>query len=195
MMRRLVGERKGVHPPERPVHPLPDLVGRQTEVQGTEGDVVEDGRHEELVVGVLEDDPDLPADLRPGLFPEGNFPDRHAPRRGKQVPVHVEEQRRFPRAVRADDADGLSVGDQERNSFQRLRAVRVSETDVLELEEVMAHPANSPNRRPIVCGTGTIRHRAKKPPAASRKTASEGRSVSRRIEGTSPRKPRASIAP
>ena len=68
-MRGLVGEREGAHLPERIVHPLPDPVGRQPEVQGPEGDVVEDGRHEELVVGVLEDDADLPADLRPGLLP------------------------------------------------------------------------------------------------------------------------------
>ena len=195
MVRRLVGERKGAHPAKRRVNLLPDPVGRQPEIQGAEGDVVEDGRHEELVVGVLEDDADLPADLLPGLLPERNLPDRHGPRRRKQVTVHVEEQRRLPRAVRADDADRLAVGDQERNSFQRLRAVRVPETDVPELEEVMAHPANPRTRRPIICGTGTNRHRAKKQPAASTKTASEGRNVSRRIEGTSPRKPRASIAP
>src|SRR5512140_993595 len=195
MMRRLVGEREGVHPPKRLVNPLPDPVGRQTEVQGAECDVVEDGRHEELVVGVLEDDAYLPADLRPGLLPKGNLPDRHVARRGKQVPVRVQEKRRLSRAVRADDADRLAVGDQERNSFQRLRAVRVPETDVLELEEVMAHPARPPKKRPIVSGTGMNRHRAKREPAARTKTASEGRSASRRIEGTSPRKPRASIAP
>jgi len=47
----------------------------------------------------------------------------------------MEEHRRLPRAVRADDADRLAVGDQERNPSQRLRTVRVPEADVAELEE------------------------------------------------------------
>ena len=49
-------------------HALPDLLRRQAEVQRPEGDVVEDGGVEQLVVAVLEDDADVGRQL-PALFP------------------------------------------------------------------------------------------------------------------------------
>jgi hypothetical protein len=51
---------------ERGVDPFPQRGAGHAEVGGTEGDVVADRRHEQLVVGVLEDDPDPAADLPQG---------------------------------------------------------------------------------------------------------------------------------
>ena len=61
--------------------PLVELVAAQPEVAGAEGDVVADPRHEQLVVGVLEDDPDPAADLQQVALLDGQARDRHRARR------------------------------------------------------------------------------------------------------------------
>ena len=45
-----------------PLDPAVDLLGRHAHVDRPEGDVLEHGRAEQLVVGVLEDEPDLGPD-------------------------------------------------------------------------------------------------------------------------------------
>jgi hypothetical protein len=48
---------------ERLADPLPELGPAQPEVGRPEADVLFDRRHEELIVGILEDEPEPPPDL------------------------------------------------------------------------------------------------------------------------------------
>ena len=62
-MRRPLLEAVEPHPRERPRDPFPHLLLADAELLRAEGDVLEHGRAEELVVGVLEEEADLAADL------------------------------------------------------------------------------------------------------------------------------------
>ena len=62
-MRSAVGHVLHPHRGQRGSDALAHLVVRHAEVERTEGDVLGDGRHEQLVVGILEDEPDRRAQL------------------------------------------------------------------------------------------------------------------------------------
>ncbi|MBP1729034.1 MAG: hypothetical protein H6Q56_1407, partial [Deltaproteobacteria bacterium] len=74
-------------------------------VARSEGDIIEDRRHEELVVRILEHHAYRAADLRHGLSGQQGVTDPDFAAVGGQAAVQVEEQSRFAGAVRADDAD------------------------------------------------------------------------------------------
>jgi hypothetical protein len=106
------------------VHPVADRVAVEAEVEGAEGDVLGDGRHEELVVGVLEHEPDrrsqlaqVIADLQAGHL-ELPLP--------AQQPVEMEHQRRLAGAVRAEDGDALAVGHVQVEPVEPEHAVRIA---------------------------------------------------------------------
>ncbi len=110
------------------VERLGDALGRRRSVEAhverPERDVLGDGRHEQLVVGVLEDQSDARAQLVHVVA--AHLESRHfeAPLPLDQ-PVEVEHQRRLARAVRAEQRDALAVPDVEVDTAQRLVAARV----------------------------------------------------------------------
>ena len=92
----------GPHGPQRFDDAAFDLLGRQAHVRGTEGHVLLDRRHEELVVGVLEDDADGLADDRQRPGRDGDAAHDDPPLGRQQQPVGVQQQGRLAGAVGAD---------------------------------------------------------------------------------------------
>ena len=90
--------------------PLRFLRGK-SQVSRAEGHVLEHGRHEELVVGVLEQDADLPADLRPGPRKHRDLADRNGAGGRQEVPVGMEEEGGLACPVGPHDADRFPVSD------------------------------------------------------------------------------------
>jgi hypothetical protein len=137
------------HPDRRegPLDAIVDLVGRQAEVDRPERDVVEDGRAEELVVGILEDQADLGTDRLDGrpVHDAATDPDRPVP--GREDPVELEHERTLARPVGTDERDLLAARDAQVQAAQRLEPVGVGEVEVLDLD---------PARREV--GVVEVRH-------------------------------------
>ncbi len=138
-MRRAVGVLGHADRLERLQHPALELGTAQAEVLGPEGDVLADGAHEQLVVGVLEHDADAAADLEQVLLGHRQARDRDAAQAGHQDAVEVQHQRGLAGTVRTEQGDPLSLVDVEVDAVQRLVTVRVREGDALEVEDGNAH--------------------------------------------------------
>ena len=97
----------------------------EAQVERAEGDVLADGRHEQLVVRILEDEPDARTQLaeRPVLDREAG--DLELAFAGEQA-VEVQDERRLAGAVRAEQGDALAVLDVEVDPGERRVAVRVA---------------------------------------------------------------------
>ena len=129
----------------------PDLVERrqdarvelgpgQAEVGRAEGDVVAHRGHEELVVGVLEDD----ADAAPHLLQV--LPWRPAARRPRTEPapaledaVEVQNERGLAGPVGPEQGDPLATVDVQVDAVERLVAVGVGVGQALDVEDRGAH--------------------------------------------------------
>ena len=195
MVRRLVPERKSVDHGQGRVDPLPDARFIQSEVERAEGDIVENRRHEELIIRILQNDADLFADLLPGFGGHGKIADRHRSLLRQQTAVEVLQKRRFSRTVGADDADRLPVDNSEADAPERLRPVGISKMHIRKIDDVMAHGQNPCARRPIPSVTGQNLNTPSRIDAAAKKARSLREIRNRRSIGISPRKPRESIAP
>ena len=119
---------KPEHPHRLQGHPHPpaDLRGRKAEVARPEGDVLLDAHPHDLVVGVLEDHADAPADLAVGL---GVFRveavDEDLPLLRDEQGVEVFHEGGFPAPVGADDGHVLPLGDFQAHPLQDGRVFRV----------------------------------------------------------------------
>ena len=108
MVRRAVGVVLHADRVQRGVHAVVELRAPDTEVRGTERDVVARGGHEELVIGVLEHDADTPPHLLVVLPLDGERADPHRAHRRFEDPIEVQRERRLTRAVRAEQRDALA---------------------------------------------------------------------------------------
>jgi hypothetical protein len=75
LVRRPVGGIAHADGGERFLDPVERLLAREAEVERAEGDVFANGGHEELVVGVLEDEPDAGAEVVDRLVVDGDARD------------------------------------------------------------------------------------------------------------------------
>ena len=92
----------------------------ETEVGGTKCNVLLNGGGEDLVVSVLEDDPDKLAHLADVLLGDGFAPDQDLAGRRSEDPVEMLEKRALPGTIRSDDRDpGVPWG----NKIDPCRAV------------------------------------------------------------------------
>ena len=82
-----------------------------TEVGRSEGDVLPDALHEQLVVGVLEDRADPAADLGQVLLPHLQVTDPDRPGLQCQQPVQVQHEGGFAGTVRPEQCDPLTLSD------------------------------------------------------------------------------------
>ena len=109
----------------------PDRIRRAPQVPRAEGDLPLDRSVEQLVVRVLEDEPDRggqPVDRhRPDVGPVERHPAVCRP----EEPVEMLDERRLARPVLADDRDRLARLDDERHAAQGLDAGRVAMGQVL----------------------------------------------------------------
>ncbi len=116
------------------------LLLRPAHLQGPEGDLVEDGRVEELDVGVLEDEADAAAEgERRVVVGEAFFGERLAegldpPAIGEIEPVEEPEKRRLARAVGAEQHDALAGHDAQAEAVEGRRLV-IGVADIGHVED------------------------------------------------------------
>ena len=172
-------------------HAAPYLVLGESKLQGPEGELVKRGRTEELDVCVLEDKPDIRAELAPELrfiqrvlgqcVTEG----RDGSCRGEDQTIEHLEQRGLAAAVGADQSDLLAGLDRQVDAVEREDAGTILVADAGK-RELRAHRGISTRSAP------------KSTAQAARLAASQSQSRaparSRTSEGIAPLKPRASIA-
>lgn len=117
--------------------PLP-----RTELPRAERNVLEDRGAEQLVLRVLEKQPDVAPDVRQIGFDHGqavNPNRRAAPAVLRQDPVQVQEQSRLARAVGPDQAHGLPFGDCQADVAKGDAAVFVGEAEVFHFDGGPGH--------------------------------------------------------
>jgi hypothetical protein len=97
------------HGVERVSHGPVYLSGLLTEILGTESDILVDRRHEELIVRVLKDEPDLASNAAQVAI--GNVLTVHSdgPGRGTKHSVSVKDQRGLASAVGSQQGYPLTV--------------------------------------------------------------------------------------
>ena len=112
-----------------------NLVRREVEVARTEGDLVLDGRGENLMVGVLEDVADLGGGF--GRAHRGAVaPVEHHGARDRMQQAHqMLGQRGLARAVLADDRDELARRDPQIDRIEHRRSVGVVEAERAHLDQ------------------------------------------------------------
>ena len=120
-----------------------DLLPRQPHVGRAESHILFDSGHEELVVGVLENQPDALPHQPEGLGRDGDAAYHNLSRGGQQQPVGMEQQGRFACAVGPDERGFLAVREPERHPAQGFVSVGVAVMHAVELQEMMAHGAVS----------------------------------------------------
>ncbi len=170
------------HGAQRRSHAILEPRAGEPEVERPEGDVVAHRRHEELVVGILEDEADagpqrldVPvADVDPGHL-EASL--------AAQEAVEVEHQGRLAGAVGSQHGDALPVGDVHVHAVERRLPVRVAVAQAARVDRA-AHAATSAATR-TATSTAT---------SATGAATSTVRSRSGRRTGIVPLYPRASIA-
>jgi hypothetical protein len=123
-----VAEPRGVDRLERGGHPIVEFVTAQPEIRWPERDVLTDGRHEELVVGVLEHQPDAPSDLGEVDVDHLEAADLDAAGVRFVDAVQVQRQRGLAGAVGAEQRHALAVLDAQVDTVQCLVPVWVGET-------------------------------------------------------------------
>jgi len=111
-------------------HAPPDLLLGEAQVARAEGEIFGDRRAEELVVGVLEDEPEM-REATGGLNVGPVHADRAPP---AQEPGETEKKRALARPVGAGQADLLAALDPQREPAQGLGAVRIAEGEVRDLD-------------------------------------------------------------
>ena len=125
--------------PQSLPHAAADFFRREAHVERAEGHVLPDGRHEKLVVRLLEYHSHAFPDAGDGFGRDGDVPHPHLSGGGLQQAVEVQEQGGFSRSVPAHDGNGFPVGDAQGDAVQRRRRIRVAEAQVDGFYKVVAH--------------------------------------------------------
>jgi hypothetical protein len=120
-----------------------ELRAPDTEVRRTERDVVAHRRHEELVVGVLEDQAHPSPDLEQVGLGDRQPGDGDRPVARPEDAVEVEDERGLPGTVRAEQGDPLPRVHVQVDAEQGLVAARVRVRDLPEVEDGHAHAART----------------------------------------------------
>ena len=116
-------------------HPLPHDLFRQSLVHGTEGDVVEQGVAEEVIVRVLKEHADAAAQFGQRSFGKFFPPVGEGALLGQKEAVQVSGQGRLAGAVAADQGYPVAFVYLERDITQTGGAVGVAEGQFLEIEK------------------------------------------------------------
>ncbi len=181
-MRGAIDHVRHPHRGQRSVDAVAHDGALEAEVERAEGDVLGDRRHEELVVGILEDEPDRARAARAASPPTLEARDLELALAAQQ-PVEVEHQRRLAGAVRPEHRDALAVGHVQVDAVERHHAVRVAEAQPARVDRA-AHAATSASTR---SGSSVSA-------SAARNATSARRNASTASRGIAPAYPRASIA-
>ncbi len=133
-MRRPVRVLRHADPLQGPPHHGVQLGAAQPGGGRAEGDVLADGRHEELVVGVLEDDADLAADLGHVGAADREPGDGDGARASGEDAVQVQDEGGLAGAVRAEQGDPLAAPDGQVHPEEGLVAVGVGVGEAAHVE-------------------------------------------------------------
>ena len=144
VVRRAVGEVGDAHRAQGLHDPRVELGAAQPEVGRPERHVVAHGGHEQLVVGVLEDDADPASHLEQVRAGDRQPRDGDASRAGREDAVEVQHQGRLARAVGAEQGDPLPRVHVQVDPEQCLVAARVGVGDAADVEDGHAHPTRTP---------------------------------------------------
>ncbi|EXI72105.1 MAG: hypothetical protein AW07_03381 [Candidatus Accumulibacter sp. SK-11] len=193
-MRLALREMRRADDSERMHHPRPHFVCRQPQVQRTEGDVVEDPRHEELIVGVLEEQADAASQGCKGVAAEREAGDAHAACLRQQAAGEVQQGGRLAGAVGADDRQSLAITDLKRDPTQRAGAIGVGMAEIADFDDRARHHDIPPMARPIIGAGPTKRRQSSAAVQPIRKQRSVAPIRNGRSSRSSPSKPRHFIA-
>ncbi len=172
-----------------------ELGAAHAEVRGAERHVVVNRRHEELVVGVLEHDPDALADLAEVGLRHGQPADPHLPGAAAEDAVQVQHQGRLAGAVRAEERDPLAFADGEIDAEERAVAVGIGERHPADFECGCGHVSTHASAAMSDAHSGEAQRHQPLPrlgPNDLRAAASNRRSRVRSWRGTRARRARTS---
>ena len=148
---------------ERSVDPGIEFVAGDAEVGRTERHVGADRGHEQLIVGVLEDDADAPADLAEVRLGHGQPADVDSAALGSVDAVEVQDQGGLAGAIRAEYGNAFATVDREVDAVERDMPVGIREGDVGEVNCRCTHRAVQAHRASSVAanaGSRQVNHRA-----------------------------------
>ncbi len=157
---------------ERRGNPSVELVAGDSEVGRTERHVLAHRGHEELVVGVLEDDPHSPTDLAEVRLGHGQAADADVALLGCVDAVEVQDQGGLAGTIRTEHGDALAIGDDEIHAVECRVPVGIGEGDVAEMNCRGAHGAIQAHTAMVVAATAGSRHANHRAGASS--SASDG---------------------
>ena len=106
-------------------HPSGQRVAAQAEIRGPERNILRDGRHEQLVVGILKHQADAPADVVKGLAAHRDSADVHRTAGGHQHAVEMQHQRGLAGAVWSEHRDPFTGRDGQVDAVEGDLAVRI----------------------------------------------------------------------
>ena len=156
------------------------LLARHVEVERAERDVLADRRHEELVVGILEDEPDRARADRATSPSPTRMPATSSSPSPVSSPLRCSISVVLPAPFGPEHGDALAVRDVEVDAVEPDDAVRVAEAHAVRVDRA-AHPA-------------TTRSGISVSAKVARNAVSARRKASTASRGIAPAYPRASIA-
>ena len=120
------------HDFQRGVNPLGQRVTSDAEVRRAECDVLCDGRHEQLVVGILEHHPDPPSDVAQILAAQRHSADLDSAGTRGQYAVEMQHEGGLARPVGPEDGDPLTGRNVQIDTIECDPAVGIVVTQVLD---------------------------------------------------------------
>ena len=159
------------------------------EVGGSKRDVLREGRHEQLVVGILEDHSDLAPDITKSLARQRRPGDLDSALRRGQHTVEMQHERGLAGTVRAEQRDTLPRRDLEIDTAERRMPARVRVGQVPDTDRGLVHLSTHAPAATITAaaaGSNTTVH--------CRGVAAATHPDPTASAGTRPSKPRDSIA-
>ena len=139
MMRRTVGDFQHAYRRQGVCDPGFQLIAVETIVGGAKGDILPDRRHEQLIVRILKDNSDPPADLLQVFIDQRQSGDPNRPALRAKDPVQMEDERRLARTVRAEQGDPLGRMNVETRVVKYLGSIRIPVVEVGYFERRNAH--------------------------------------------------------
>ena len=134
LVRRTVDRVIHAHGGECVGDPRLDLGPRQLHVERSKRHVLSHRRHEELVVRVLEHQPDASAKFGQRLLADVQAGDLQRSAAGGQQTVEVEHERGLARAIRTEDRNALTMLDTQIETVQRNLAVGIPVAQLADVD-------------------------------------------------------------
>mgnify|MGYP006955966709 CR=1 FL=1 len=167
VMRRAVGVSVHADGPKCVVDGGVEVVAAQTEVGGTEGNILSHSRHEQLIVWILEHDPHPPPNLGEIGLGDWKTSDRDAAVRGRVNAIEVQDQCGLSGAIGAEHGNAFAMPDREVDSVECEVPVGIGERDANHVNCRRAHRAIQAQAAIAAAVKAGSRHANQRAPSAS----------------------------